>query len=273
MGRPPFDPSKYIGKKYGRLTLIEFDHSEYLDIRHRNHFFKCRCDCGTEKIINLKTIIGNKPSTISCGCYNKEINAARIKYLNYSHGLSNHRLHHIWDGMKSRCYKASNPAYSYYGARGIRVCDEWLHDFKTFYDWAITHGYADNLSIDRIDHEGNYCPKNCRFVNDKLQQSNRRDNVYLTYTDDYSSIGKGKLYYTYTLSDWARILRVPARFVSYCIKHRDRFTSIKTINGLIDYINAKGHKVEPGKTYFGFLIPTDGSVTPLPEKYEESLHD
>ena len=159
MGRPPFDPSKYIGKKYGRLTLIEFDHSEYLDIRHRNHFFKCRCDCGTEKIINLKQIIGNKPSTVSCGCYNREINAARIKYLNYSHGLSNHRLRRIWDGMKSRCYKTTNLNFCDYGARGIRVCDEWLHDFKTFYDWAITHGYADNLSIDRIDHEGNYVLK------------------------------------------------------------------------------------------------------------------
>ena len=159
MGRPPFDPSKYIGKKYGRLTLIEFDHSEYLDIRHRNHFFKCRCDCGTEKFINLKQIIGNKPSTVSCGCYNREINAARIKYLNYSHGLSNHRLHRIWDGMKSRCYKTTNLNFCDYGARGIRVCDEWLHDFKTFYDWAITHGYADNLSIDRIDHEGNYVLK------------------------------------------------------------------------------------------------------------------
>lgn len=88
---------------------------------------------------------------------------------NNKHGLCNTRLYSIYTNMKTRCYNKNNSHYQYYGKRGIVICDEWLNDFKAFYDWALSHGYKDNLTIDRIDVNGNYEPSNCRWVTQHKQ--------------------------------------------------------------------------------------------------------
>lgn len=94
--------------------------------------------------------------------------------------------------MKERCNNPNNPAYKNYGGRGIRICDEWLKDYKVFKKWAIENGYTDDLTIDRIDNNGNYEPNNCRWVSNKVQANNRRSNVLITY--------KGK---TQNIKQWA----------------------------------------------------------------------
>lgn len=114
--------------------------------------------------------------------------------MNYKHGLKNTRLYRIWLQIKNRCFNSNTDRYRDYGARGITVCDEWRNDFKAFYDWAMNNGYSDELTIDRIDNDGNYEPSNCRWVSVKVQNRNTRSNHLITY--------KGE---TRCVADWADI--------------------------------------------------------------------
>ena len=85
--------------------------------------------------------------------------------------------------MKERCLNKKNPAFKNYGGRGISVCAEWISDFMNFYTWAINNGYNDNLSIDRINNNGNYEPNNCRWADKKEQGRNKRNNVIVIIND------------------------------------------------------------------------------------------
>ena len=92
---------------------------------------------------------------------------------NYKHGMSNTRLHRIWTGMKTRCLNSNDYHYKWYGARGVRICEEWL-DFKPFAEWALSNGYDEELTIDRIDNNGNYEPANCRWISHSEQSKSHR---------------------------------------------------------------------------------------------------
>ena len=96
--------------------------------------------------------------------------------------------------MLHRCYKETDEHYDYYGGRGIKVCDDW-HNFETFQEWALANGYADNLTIDRLDGNKDYCPDNCSWATMTVQNNHKSDTKWLTY--------KGK---TQSLSDWCREL-------------------------------------------------------------------
>lgn len=115
----------------------------------------------------------------------------------FIHGMSDTRLFKTWVHMKDRCYNPKDKRYSAYGGRGITVCDEWLNAFLPFYEWAISHGYDDTLTIDRIDVNKGYFPENCRWVDMKTQQNNRRNNHRLEY--------KGE---THTIMEWSRIVGI-----------------------------------------------------------------
>lgn len=101
-----------------------------------------------------------------------------------THGMTGTRIHNEWRAMKRRCYTKSHIEYKRYGGRGISVCDEWRDNFMSFYDWAMTNGYRDDLTLDRIDVNGNYEPSNCRWVTQKEQQNNRRNNHYIEYNGE-----------------------------------------------------------------------------------------
>ena len=162
----------YIGRKFYRLTVLE----QVESLNHRCRF-RCVCDCGNETVVLGQSL--KSGHVRSCGCLLSESSRERIKLFhqekgNEQHGLSHTRLYSIWAGIKGRCFKPSNRNYPNYGGRGISMCEEWKESFAAFCAWAFANGYEDDLSIDRIDVEGDYCPENCRWANSSLQSENKR---------------------------------------------------------------------------------------------------
>lgn len=170
------------GERCGRLTAIA-----PTDERTKNGGIKWvfRCDCGNEKIIPANSVRSGLVK--SCGC------------LQVKHGMTKTRIFHIWNDMRQRCKNKNYPEYAYYGGRGICVCAEWDVDFSAFKDWAFANGYAEDLSIDRIDVNGNYEPENCRWATQKEQARNTRFNRYVTINGE-----------TKIISDWCEIYGISA---------------------------------------------------------------
>ena len=147
-----------VGERYGRLTVVEFDRLQ----KHKT-YWKCVCDCGLTVVAtgnNLRS--GN---TKSCGCLHREMVAERGKK-NRTHGEGHDnktRLYNIWCGMRQRCKNPNREHYNLYGGKGVKLCEEW-NDYTAFKEWAMNHGYADDLSIDRIDPAKDYCLENCQWI-------------------------------------------------------------------------------------------------------------
>lgn len=154
----------------------------------KNSFYLCECSCEqhTQKILARHSVVSGNSK--SCGCLSIEKASERAS----THRMSGSRIHNIWKGMKERCYNPNHEQYKDYGGRGILICDEWKDDFLLFYNWAINNDYQNNLTIDRIDNNGNYEPNNCKWSTRKEQGNNQRTNHLLTYNNK-----------TQTISQWA----------------------------------------------------------------------
>jgi superfamily II DNA or RNA helicase len=142
-----------IGNKFGRWTVIEF--------AYRNNYlvyYKCRCECGTIRVVNMDNLKSGK--TYSCGCYNRE----RASETKKEHGMRSSRVYIVWSRIKSLCYNTNNKSYKNYGGKGITVCDEWANNFESFFTWAQENEYKDTLCLTRIDKSKGYSPENCRFA-------------------------------------------------------------------------------------------------------------
>src|SRR5271155_5785930 len=99
-------------------------------------------------------------------------------------------LYSIWSAIKYRCHNETSPAYKWYGARGIKVCKEWINNFRVFESWALSHGYKEGLTMDRKNNDKDYSPGNCRFVNRTAQARNRRGNLLLTAFDETKTVAE-----------------------------------------------------------------------------------
>lgn len=173
-----------IGKRFGKLIVKEF-----VGYKKKRPFYHVVCDCGNEKEVCYYELI--RGQTRSCGCLHRKVLGDMAR----KHGESNTRLFKIWCGIKKRCFDKNSSRYSYYGGRGINMCSDWKNDFLTFKEWANSHGYTDELTIDRVDVNGNYCPENCRWATKEQQANNTRTNHYLEYKGVKRS-----------MSEWCKIL-------------------------------------------------------------------
>ncbi len=177
------------GRKFGRLLVVE----RTSGASPKHTYWKCRCDCGNVTVTASQKLKSGRSK--SCGCYNRDTTT--------KHGQSGGRLYKIWLNMKSRCFNPNTKMFNRYGGRGITMCCEWKNNFQAFYDWAVSNGYADNLTIDRIDVNGNYCPENCRWATMKEQGNNTTKNHIIEFNGE-----------THTLSEWAELLGIHAHTLS-----------------------------------------------------------
>lgn len=165
------------GNHFGMLTVIGIAEKRKSGNRER-YYWDCKCQCGNHKQVRTDSL--TKGLVKSCGCMKTEQDKINL-VKNHRHKLSGTRLYHEWVGMKQRCENKNNKRYSDYGGRGIKVCDEWRNTPDAFFKWALSNGYNDNLTIDRINVNGDYEPSNCRWIDLKGQCRNRRSNIYVNY--------------------------------------------------------------------------------------------
>ncbi len=174
------------GKRFGRLTVISRS-----DRPGHKVCWNCLCDCGNTSVVEGSSLKNGRIK--SCGCWPREESASRAAKQFTKHGSSGTRLYRIWKSMRTRCLNPNSRSWDSYGGRGITICPEW-NDYTAFQEWAISSGYRDGLSIDRIDVDGNYCPENCRWATAEEQSNNKRNSRLISING-----------VTHTLAQWSAI--------------------------------------------------------------------
>lgn len=171
------------GKQVGHLLVLKRVEDKCLASGIRKAQYLCLCDCGkTKKIIGESLARG---TTKSCGCHRGD---PLIRY-STKHGHRYERIYSIYCDMKKRCYNQKCIGYKNYGGKGITICDEWLNDFESFYNWSMENGYSDNLTIDRINSAGNYEPANCRWITRSENITRRNIEYWRRYHENQARTG------------------------------------------------------------------------------------
>ena len=175
------------GQVYERLTVIEQAGRN----KRGQALWRCACECGNECITT--GVYLRSGHTKSCGC----LCADKLRERRTTHGDSTSRLYRIWKDIIRRCEDPRRRGYADYGGRGIEICEEWK-SYEMFREWALSHGYNESLSIDRINNDEGYCPANCQWTDDITQANNKRSNHLITVGNK-----------TMTMAQWSRETSIP----------------------------------------------------------------
>ena len=192
-------------ERFGRLTVIGMSDKK----SGRKTYWNCLCDCGNKVTVRSDSL----GTTKSCGCLKKVKAPLNLGKTNL-HGLTKHPVYGRWNAMINRCENPNTLAYKNYGERGIKVCDEW-HNLKEFIRWSEENGFSDKLTLERIDVNGKYEPKNCKWIPMEEQHYNKRTSVYHTYNG-----------VTKTTMQWAHELNIPLHKVSNYKKNNIHFVDL-----------------------------------------------
>ncbi len=182
----------YMGKKNNMLTVIGFSKPE----RGRTKL-RCSCECGGEKLCFPYQFTSGDVK--SCGCLTGG-KKGRHDWDNNrkTHGLSKHPFYKKWNDMIRRCYNKNEPAYRFYGDKGIGVCEEWRETPEAFVAWCTeTYPKGKKVSLDRIDGTKDYSPSNCRWATQLEQVHNLRNNRFVTVHGE-----------THCVSEWSRLYKI-----------------------------------------------------------------
>lgn len=193
------------GERHGRLTVLSLSDKR----SGRKTYWNCVCDCGNEKLVRSDSL----KTTKSCGCLKREQDMINLGIIN-NHGMTNHTLYGRWNAMIHRCENNKSHAYKNYGARGIKVCEDWK-DILKFIEWAENNGFEEGLTLERIDVDGNYEPDNCEWIPMEQQHYNKTTSVYHTHNGE-----------TLTTMQWTHKYNIPLNEVSRYKKKGVPFTDL-----------------------------------------------
>jgi hypothetical protein len=176
------------GRCFGKLTVLSL-----CKLGDHGSTWNCICNCGNTLVVRGDSL--KKGNTQSCGCYSRALMSAR--HTKHGLNLTSPQLLSIWRAMRIRCNNKKTKYYRYYGGKGIQICSEWENPIN-FCEWAISHGYAEGLEIDRIDNNGSYCPENCRWVTRTQNACNKSSNKRILFQNK-----------SLTYSEWEREFNLP----------------------------------------------------------------
>lgn len=182
-------------QKFGMLEFVRFI-GMHKKPTYQYAVWECKCDCGKFVEVQANTVTTGMKG--NCGCQTSEISRKGWDKRGRKHGLSEHALYNTWADMINRCYKPNSKGYPSYGARGVRVCGEWLNDPSKFIEWVMALGWKPGLTVDRINSDGNYDPSNVRVADRITQANNTSRNIYLEVNGERR-----------TVAEWAKIKGLP----------------------------------------------------------------
>lgn len=221
-----------IGTKIGIYDVL-YECEERASDGHKSYRVKCTV-CGQEFNM-IKSQINRAKH-----CTHVGLGGTKVSFLS-KYSWSNPKLESIFQGMKRRCYKPSDKSYRWYGLKGIKICDEWINDPKVFEDWALSNGYSDGLTIDRIDENKDYCPENCRWVT-ASKNSKYKSTTQIITIGNISKTGK----------DWSRFLGLSVNTINSYVRRYGLYNTISFIERYME----NPIKLKRGQSYYDLYMTT-----------------